>query len=117
MLDLEDFFVGKPSGSAPINSMISYIDAPYNIAFDIECSSQVASNFHSMDRFAVDGRELVNLVRSQPRIERILLENLERSYRQSLLFGSQSRRRAAKRFSGAKAIFSLPLIELLQRVV
>jgi hypothetical protein len=49
--------------------MVSYINAPYYIAFDIERGSQVASNFHSMNGFAVDGRELVNLVRSQTRIE------------------------------------------------
>lgn len=55
--------------------MVSYIDAPYHIAFDIERGSQITSNFYSMNRFAVDGRELVNLVRSQARIEGILLEN------------------------------------------
>src|SRR5262252_4776069 len=90
-------------GLASINLMVAYIHAPYDIAFNVECSSQVASNFHSVNRLAVDGREFMNLVRAQPRIERILLKNLERSYRQSLLFRSQSRRSAAKRFSGAKA--------------
>ena len=71
--------------------MISYIDAPYDIAFDLEHGPQIASNFHSVNRFAIDGGELVNLVRSQTRVEGILLENLKRSCRQSLLLGSQSR--------------------------
>jgi len=71
--------------------MVSYINAPYYVAFDIERGSQIASNFHSMNGFAVDGRESVNLVRSQARIEWILLENLKHSRRQSLLLGSQSR--------------------------
>lgn len=71
--------------------MISYVDAPDDIAFDIERGSQIASNLHSMNGFAVDGRELVNLVRSQARIEWILLENLKRSCRQSLLLPGQSR--------------------------
>src|SRR5262245_32214021 len=68
--------------------MVAYSNAPYNIAFDVECSPQIVSNFDSMNGFAVDGRELVNLARPQPWIERILLENLKRSCRQSLLFGS-----------------------------
>ena len=71
--------------------MISYIDAPDYITFDIERSSEVASDFYSMNGFAVDGRELVNFVRSQAGIEWILLENLKRSCRQSLLLRSQSR--------------------------
>jgi hypothetical protein len=49
--------------------VISYIDAPYNIAVDVEGGAQIASNFHSVNCFAVDGGQLVNLVRSQTRIE------------------------------------------------
>jgi hypothetical protein len=49
--------------------MISYIHAPYDVAFDIERGSQVASNLHSINGFAVDRRELVNLVRPQARIK------------------------------------------------
>ncbi len=49
--------------------MVSYINAPYYIALDIERGSQIASNFHSMNGFVIDSRELVNLVRSQARIE------------------------------------------------
>ena len=76
---------------AAINPVVSYIDAPYDIAFDIERGAEIVGNFHSMNRFTVDSRELVNFVRSQARIEGILLENLERSCRQSLLLRSQSR--------------------------
>jgi hypothetical protein len=36
--------------------MVSYINAPYYVAFDIERGSHIASNFHSMKGFAVDGR-------------------------------------------------------------
>jgi hypothetical protein len=46
----------ESSRSAPVNPMISYIDAPYNISFDAERGSQVADNFCSMNRFAVDSR-------------------------------------------------------------
>jgi len=59
--------------------MVSYIDTPYDIAFDIERSSQVAGNFDGVNRLAMDSRELVNLVWSQARIEGILLEDFELS--------------------------------------
>ena len=49
--------------------MVTYINAPYYITFDIERSSEVASDFYSMNGFAVDRRELVNLVCPQARIE------------------------------------------------
>ena len=68
--------------------MVSYINAPDYITFDIERSSEVASDFYSLNGFAVDRRELVNLVRPQARIKWILLENLKRSCRQSLLLRS-----------------------------
>ena len=71
--------------------MVSYIDTPYDIAFDIERGSQVASNFDGMNRLAINSRELVNLVWSQARIEGILLEDFERSGPQSFLFRSQFR--------------------------
>ena len=69
--------------------MISYIDAPYDIAFDLEHGPQIASNFHSMNRFAIHGGELVNLVRPQARIEGPRkLSGLNAAARQSLLLRS-----------------------------
>src|SRR5262245_46902063 len=96
--------------------MVAYSNAPYNIAFDVECSPQIVSNFESMHGFAVDGRELVNLVRPQPWIERILLENLKRSCRQSLLFGSHLAKAWRNDLAARKRYFT-PALEFLQRVV
>ena len=86
-----EFVFRRSSRLTAIDLMISYIHAPYDVAFDIKRGSQIASNLHSMNRFAVDGRELVNLVRPEARIEGILLENLKCSCRQSLLLRSQFR--------------------------
>jgi hypothetical protein len=84
-------FVAEKRRLASVNPVISYIDAPNHISLDVECGSQVPSNFHGMNCFAVDGRELVDFVRSQARIEWILLENPKGSRRQPLLLWSQSR--------------------------
>jgi len=53
-------FVAKNRRLASVNPVISYIDAPNHVSFDVERSSQVPSNFHGMNCSAVDGRQLVD---------------------------------------------------------
>ena len=57
--------------------MCANIDTPDNVAFDVEDGPQIGLDIHSMDCLTVKCREFVDLVWAQPRIERILFEDLK----------------------------------------
>ncbi len=61
-----------------IDAVVSDIDTPDRFAFDIKDRSEIAGNFDGMNCRAVDRGQFVDLVRTQPGIERILFENLKR---------------------------------------
>jgi hypothetical protein len=71
--------------------VITDVHAPNRVSLNIEGSPEVAFDDSSMDCLSVSGRELVDLVRAQPRIERVLFENLESGSSGPLLFRRQFR--------------------------
>jgi len=71
--------------------MSTDVHTPNRVSLNIERRSKISLNNDGVDCLSVSCRELVDLVWAQPRIKRVLFENLESGSSGLLLFRRQFR--------------------------
>ena len=62
--------------SPPVNIVCANVHCDNTIAFDIKHGTQIPFKFDRIDRSVVVRGKAVNLVRTETRVERVLLKNL-----------------------------------------
>ena len=92
------------SAVLPVNAVRTDIQRHDEIAFNVEDGSQIGFDLNRINRPPIAGGELVNLVRSQTRIEWILLENAERASTALLLLERELAKVSPERPGSAEAI-------------
>ena len=92
--------------SASVDAVIADIHAPNDISLQIKNRSKIGRYFDRINRFTVNRRKPVDLMRSQPRVEGILFENLECRKSQALFLRRQFGQRASKDLAARKRYFT-----------